>query len=142
MKPAESTPLPPEADYVGEVEAKLAGLRGAPLVLSTRDWERVRGWRRQGIPLPVVLRALMDVLGERRSGEHANLELQPRSLAYCERAVQQRWSSQREAWVGRSSPANAVPGRLRSALHAVARQVEAAAHRARRSPRAALVPAL
>jgi hypothetical protein len=133
--------LPPEPEYVSEVEARIAELRGAPLVLSTRDWERVRGWRRQGIPLPVVLRALDDALRPGSEEEYPE-RLPPRSLAYCERAVQQRWKAKREAWVGRDGTSTPPPRRVRTALNALARQIDAAAGKLRRGPNAALVTAL
>ncbi len=129
--------LPAEPDYVAEVETRIAGLRGAALVLSTRDWERVCTWRRQGIPLPVVLRALDDVLGSNKDREEEDLH-PPRSLAYCERAVQQRWKARREAWVGRADASAAPPRRVRTVLNALARQIELAARNLKHGPHVSL----
>jgi hypothetical protein len=122
--------LPEEPEYLAAVEARLSELARAPLVLSTRDWERVRRWRQRGIPLQIVLRSLGDALGGRHQGEALE---RVRSLAYCERAVEQRWKAAREGAVGRPAPhAVAPPARLRAALHALAREAVAAARRAAR----------
>jgi hypothetical protein len=128
-----SASLPPEPDYVAAVEERLAEMRGAPLVLSSRDWERVRRWRERGIPLTVVLRALGDVLGPAAAPEEREPPPRLRPLAYCERAVEQRWKSQRDGAVGKPGAARPTPVRLRSALRGVAREAQAAARRARKS---------
>jgi hypothetical protein len=153
--------LPPEAAYVAAIEARLSELSNAPLILSPRDWERVRGWYRRAIPLDVVLRALSDALarppappshpapataaaspGRSRRRVFADdagsafpgLHRRPYSLAYCERAVEQRWKSHREGGVGRDTAAGPAPARVRSALHELAREVTAAARTARADP--------
>jgi hypothetical protein len=119
---------PDEPGYLAAVEARLAELAGAPLVLSTRDWERVRRWRQRGIPLAVVLRSLGDVLGGRPPEEAPE---RARSLAYCERAVEQRWKSAREGQVGRPARHAVAPAsRLRAALRSLARDAAGAACRA------------
>jgi hypothetical protein len=114
------------------VEERLAEMRGAPLVLSSRDWERVRRWRERGIPLTVVLRALGDVLGPSTAPEGGGPP-RLRPLAYCERAVEQRWKSQRDGVVGKSGAARPTPARLRTALRGMAREAHAAARHARKS---------
>jgi hypothetical protein len=120
--------LPDEVDYLAAVEARLAELARAPLVLSTRDWERVRRWRQRGIRLQVVLRSLGDVLGGRQEGEAPE---RVRSLAYCERAVEQRWKAAREGRVGRPARHAVAPAaRLRATLRALAAETSAAARRA------------
>ena len=124
---------------MAEVEARIAELRRTPLVLSTRDWERVCSWRRQGIPLTVVLRTLDDVLGSSEEREEDGRH-PPRSLAYCERAVQQRWKARREAWVGRASASAAPPRRVRVVLNALARQIELAARNLKHGAHASLAP--
>ncbi|MCZ6779773.1 MAG: hypothetical protein O7F16_12520 [Acidobacteria bacterium] len=134
-----SVDLPDEPDYVAGVEARIAELRGAPLILSTRDWERVCTWRRQGIPLRVVQRALDDVLGSNEEGEEDGLH-PPRSLAYCERAVQQRWKARREAWVGRANVSTSSPRRVRTVLNALARHIELAARNLKHGPHGGLAP--
>lgn len=154
--------LPPESEYVAAIEARLSELASAPLILSPRDWERVRGWYRRAIPIEVVLRALTDALGRpaalsppapaespatskarRRRGARAAADIEggfpglhrrPYSLAYCERAVEQRWKSQREGAVGRSTPSGPGSARVRSVVHELAREVVAAARTARLNP--------
>jgi hypothetical protein len=82
----------PEAAYYQTVEEFFVSRRGDPLFLSNADWLLVRKWRRQEIPLRVVLRGVSDALdGHAHS---FNRHQKVGSLAYCapevERA-QERW---------------------------------------------------
>jgi hypothetical protein len=52
----------PEAAYYQGVEEFFVARRGDPLFLSNSDWLLIRGWRRQGIPLRIVLRGIRDAL--------------------------------------------------------------------------------
>lgn len=126
---------PPETEYLAAIEARLSELARAPLILSTRDFERVRGWRERGVPLEVVLRAMGDVLGRPRDGGEGERAARAYSLAYCERAVEQRFKAQREGAVGRAGAPAPGAARIAGALRALAREVRQAAARAlRRSP--------
>lgn len=84
---------PPEAEavYVERVEDVFRRLRGAPLLLSPADFERVLTWHREGVPLFVVEGALEDVF--RRAAERRPPRT-PRSLRYCEPAVRDAF----DAW--------------------------------------------
>jgi hypothetical protein len=82
----------PEAEYYQSVEEFFVSRRGDPLFLSNPDWLLVRGWRRQGIPLRIVLRGIADAL---ESHAHSfSRRLKVASLAYCKaevEAARQRW---------------------------------------------------
>lgn len=87
------TPGPdPEAGYYQAIEEFFVSRRGDPLFLSNADWLLVRRWRRQGIPLRVVLRGIADALDA-----HAHSWGRGRrvgSLAYCRgevEAAMERW---------------------------------------------------
>ncbi|HEU4401661.1 MAG TPA: hypothetical protein VFT43_06100 [Candidatus Polarisedimenticolia bacterium] len=72
-------------DYFRAIEEEFARRRGAPLLLSPRDWALVGDWQRDGIPLRIVLQAMANVFEafERRrpAGRRIN------SLSYCRQEV-------------------------------------------------------
>lgn len=82
----------PEAAYYQTIEEFFVSRRGDPLFLSNADWLLIRGWRKAGTPLRVVLRGIADALdghayswGRRRKVG---------SLAYCAAevdAARDRW---------------------------------------------------
>jgi hypothetical protein len=85
-------PADPEAVYYQTIEEFFVSRRGDPLTLSNADWLLIRKWRREEIPLRIVLRGITDALdghahswGRRRSVG---------SLAYCANevlAARDRW---------------------------------------------------
>lgn len=82
----------PEAAYYQGIEEFFVSRRGDPLFLSNADWLLVRKWRREEIPLRVVLRGIADALdGHAHSlGRHRKVS----SLAYCASevdAARDRW---------------------------------------------------
>ncbi len=82
----------PEADYYQAVEEFFVSRRGDPLFLSNADWLLIRRWRKQGLPLRVVLRGIADALeGHAHSFSRAR---KVGSLRYCEAEVdvaRERW---------------------------------------------------
>lgn len=75
------------------IEDHFVRLRGAPLLLSPTDWQVARRWRRQGIPLELVLRALEEVFARRRErGARGRIS----SLRYCAPAVEAAWIERSE----------------------------------------------
>ena len=77
-----------DQEYFAAVEARFVSRRGKSTLLSSADWQLARGWRREGIPLDLVLHGL-DLAFERyRSGRRRNTLS---SLRYCEPIVQQLW---------------------------------------------------
>jgi hypothetical protein len=82
----------PEAAYYQTIEEFFVSRRGDPLFLSNADWLLIRGWRKAGTPLRVVLRGIGDALdGHAHSwGRHRKVG----SLAYCAAEVdvaRDRW---------------------------------------------------
>jgi hypothetical protein len=85
-------PADPEAAYYQTIEEFFVSRRGDPLILSNADWLLIRKWRKEEIPLRIVLRGITDALdghahsfGRRR---------QVGSLAYCTNEVEaarDRW---------------------------------------------------
>jgi hypothetical protein len=85
-------PADPEAAYYQTIEEFFVARRGDPLFLSNADWLLIRGWRKGGTPLRVVLRGIADALdGHAHSwGRHRKVG----SLAYCAAEVEvarDRW---------------------------------------------------
>jgi hypothetical protein len=82
----------PEAEYYQGVEEFFVSRRGDPLFLSNADWLLIRDWRKQGLPLRIVLRGIADALES-----HAHSWSRGRkvgSLRYCEAEVEvarERW---------------------------------------------------
>ena len=82
----------PEAAYYQTVEEFFVSRRGDPLFISNADWLLVRRWRREGIPLRIVLRGIADAL---ESHAHSwSRDRKVGSLAYCAaevEAARDRW---------------------------------------------------
>jgi hypothetical protein len=89
---AAASPADVEAAYYQGVEEFFVSRRGDPLLLSNADWLLIRSWRKEGIPLRVVLRGIADALDG-----HAHSFSRDRkvgSLRYCAaevEAARQRW---------------------------------------------------
>ncbi len=89
-------------EYFRAVEEVFVELRGAPLLLSPKDWRTAREWHREGIPLDLVLRTLEEVFERRReSGDEDKIS----SLRYCDRAVRSAWKGLRELTGAAAEPA-------------------------------------
>ncbi len=89
--------------YFQRVEEVFIALRGAPLLLSPKDWQTAREWHRQGIPLDLVTRTLEEVFERRRERED---DKTVSTLRYCNRAVLAAWKELRELTaVGRDGTA-------------------------------------
>jgi hypothetical protein len=79
-------PDDPEAAYYQTIEEYFVSLRGDPLLLSNADWLLIRKWRKEEIPLRIVLRGIKDALdGHAHSwGRRRTVG----SLAYCANEVE------------------------------------------------------
>ena len=82
----------PEAAYYQTIEEFFVSRRGDPMFLSNADWLLIRGWRKAGTPLRVVLRGVADALDAHAHswGRHRKVG----SLAYCAAEVdvaRDRW---------------------------------------------------
>ncbi len=78
--------LKPEDEYLIQVESFFLRKRGWGLMLSPRDCQRIKQWQKQGIPLRVALQGI-----DRSLRQLSYTKNQIRSLAFCEREVQQGW---------------------------------------------------
>jgi hypothetical protein len=87
-----------EIHFVRAVEERFRTLRERPLILSPEDLARVVAWHRRGLPLFLVLDTLEEVF---REAAERRPPRRPRSLAYCEPAIDEAERSWREALVGR-----------------------------------------
>jgi hypothetical protein len=74
---------PEESAYYRAVEDHFARLRGTVFLVSPKDFELLRRWWREGVPLAAVLAGVAEVF-ERRRGEATD---PVSSLAYCRHAV-------------------------------------------------------
>ncbi len=98
--------------YYRAVEEEFLRRRGAPMILSPRDWALIGEWRDAGIPLRVVLQGIANVYEsfERRAPAGRRIN----SLAYCRQeilALHDLYRSLRGAEAGRpASASGAAPG--------------------------------
>lgn len=74
----------PELDYYRQIEDLFVALRGVPHVLSPKDFQLMRSWWREGIPLAAVSAGLTEVFARRRDRDE---DPQVVSLRYCRHAV-------------------------------------------------------
>jgi len=73
-----------ELEFYRGVEDFFAALRGVPHLLSPKDFQLLRSWRRDGVPLAAVTGGISEVFARRRDrGEEDPVV----SLAYCRHAV-------------------------------------------------------
>jgi hypothetical protein len=83
-------------DYVRELEARFHRLRGAPGVVSPRDFALMLEWYERRIPLAVILEAMTEAFA-RAEPEGIG------TLAYLRRPVDRRFRHYREARLGAGS---------------------------------------
>lgn len=88
-----------ELDYYRSVEDLFASLRGTPHVLSPRDFQLLRSWWRDGIPLAAVASGLTDVFARNRDRDDGNPVV---SLSYCRHAVKRHAKRLAEMRIGES----------------------------------------
>jgi hypothetical protein len=98
------------ADYFLEIESHFVQRRGTPFpILGPKDWELMKKWSEDGVPLPVVLEAIDSVFDKREAkGKKVN------SLTYCKHAVKEMWDERKELQVGAEglSPEESPQARL------------------------------
>lgn len=75
-------------EYFHSIEEIFIRLRGAPLLLSPADWQTVRAWHEENIPLDLVGRVLEEVFTRLRERDP---ERKIHSLRYCAPAVEAAW---------------------------------------------------
>jgi hypothetical protein len=79
-----SEPVAPD-EYYRAIEEEFLRRRGAPLLLSPRDWGLIGEWRSAGVPLRIALQAIANVFEsfQRRGPGHRRIN----SLSYCRQEV-------------------------------------------------------
>lgn len=83
--------------YFLEIEGHFAQRRGTPFILSAKDWELMKKWRDDGVPLPVVIEAIDTVFA---NNETSGRKKVISSLRYCRHAVKEIWDERRELYAG------------------------------------------
>ncbi len=119
----------PEIIFYRAVEDFFANLRGVPHDLSPKDWQLLRTWWREQVPLSAVTTGISEVINRRRQ-QAANAPIV--SLSYCRHAVRchsQRLAEMRVGEAGAESPAQPVSPALLAAVADLDRQLRQAATR-------------
>jgi hypothetical protein len=109
----EPAPPPEEAVYFRRIEERFSQLRGAPILVSPRDWALIAEWWSRSVPLGLVLDALEEVFAARVRRGAAGGPIH--SLRYARHEVERRFALHREI----SSPRRDRPAeteRLRMAI--------------------------
>lgn len=127
----------PELDYYREVEDCFAALRGTPHVLSPRDFQLLRGWWRDEIPMAAVVAGLTEVFARRRERDDGDPVT---SLSYCRHAVKRHAKRLSEMHVGGAKDArdSGAAADVPTVVELV-RSLEAAADAVQRSEVAAIL---
>lgn len=74
----------PEIEFYRKVEDLFSNLRGAPHILSPRDFQLLRSWWRDDIPFAAISAGLTEVFARNRERDDADPVV---SLSYCRHAV-------------------------------------------------------
>ena len=112
--------------YFQAIEETFVRLRGAPLLLSPKDFLVAERWHREGVPLELVRQTLEDLFAERRE---RGLERKISSLRYCAPRIDKAWKAAQEmSGVAERSapPIFDVPARLAALARALPLEVPAA----------------
>jgi hypothetical protein len=118
-----------EIAYYREIEDYFATLRGVPHVLSPKDFQLLREWWHDQIPLPVVRAALAEVFARRRDRDEPDPVV---SLSYCRHAVKAHAKRAAEMHVGSADgPVRPEAPDIRQGVETLASDLTAAADRLR-----------
>lgn len=121
MAPEDEDPAA-DQEFFAAIEERFVRLRGTTLLLSPADWQLARGWKREGIPLELVLTAL-DLAFERFLGGRRRGKIS--SLRYCNAFVEELWQERLE--LGPAAPIRtpAAPLDVGARLEALAARIPA-----------------
>ncbi len=95
-----------ERDYYRAVEDLFAQLRGTIHVLSPKDFQLLRTWWREGVPLAAVTAGIVETFSKKRERGDDDPVV---SLSYCRHAVRRHAKRMAESAVGGETPP-APPG--------------------------------
>jgi hypothetical protein len=117
-----------ELAYYRAIEDLFATLRGVPHVISPKDFQLLREWWRDEVPLIAARTGITEVFARRRERG----ELDPVvSLSYCRHAVRKHAQRLAEMHVGAPDDGSSPPPDPIPALETLAADLEAAAARSR-----------
>lgn len=120
-----TTPDDRELAYYRAVEDLFAALRGVPHLLSPKDFQLLRTWWREEIPLDAVRAGISQAFARRRERGEPTSVL---SLTYCRHAVREQALRLAQMRVGSEQPEDsATSGRRRAALADIALRLRRAA---------------
>jgi len=88
-----------ELRYYRSVEDLFSSLRGAPHILSPRDFQLLRSWWNDEVPLAAVVSGLTEVFARQRERDDADPVV---SLSYCRHAVKRHARRLAEMHLGQS----------------------------------------
>ncbi len=86
-----------ELAYYREIEDFFAAMRGVPHIVSPKDFQLLRGWWRDRIPLAAVAAGISEVFARRRDRDDRDPVV---SLTYCRHAVHRHAARLAEMHVG------------------------------------------
>jgi hypothetical protein len=124
----------PELAYYRTIEDFFSTLRGLPHTLSPKDFELLRSWWRDGVPLVAVRAGLAEVFARRREDGDSEPVV---SLRYCRHAVARHARSIAEMRVGAGDDERDTDrGEAGDRLESLAAQLRSSANRqSERNPR-------
>ncbi len=118
-----------ELAYYHAIEDLFAALRGVPHLLSPKDFQLMRLWWREEVPLGAVRTGITEVFARRRERGQDEPVV---SLGYCRHAVRRHARRMAEMRVGAQRDETLLsPARFAESLHNLAQKLAAAAARAR-----------
>jgi hypothetical protein len=119
-----------EIAYYRAVEDLFSKLRGVPHLLSPKDFQLLRSWWQEAVPLEAVTAGVTEVMARKRLEDNADPVV---SLGYCRHAVVRHAKRLAAARVGNSDAAHQAwdADEHRRQVEAVVRQLDDAADRHR-----------
>jgi len=127
----------PELDYYRAVEDLFSSLRGVPHLLSPKDFQLLRSWWKDEVPLSAVRTGVAEVFARRRERGETEPVV---SLSYCRHAVASHAKRVAEMRVGAGADSSSNTASTRETIGHLADRLDAAADRVRvERPRAAAV---
>jgi hypothetical protein len=117
-----------EQEYYRAVEDLFAALRGVPHIISPKDFQLLREWWRDEIPLSAVRAGITEVFARHRERGETDPVV---SLSYCRHAVRKHARRAAEMQVGASDDAAPISPDPRAAIESLAKGLTAAAARLR-----------
>ncbi|MDX2437937.1 MAG: hypothetical protein QNL88_12900 [Acidobacteriota bacterium] len=127
----------PELGFYRAVEDLFSTFRGVPHVLSPKDFQLLRSWWREQIPLTAVRTGVAEVFARRRERGDAEPVV---SLSYCRHAVEAHAKRVAEMRIGSTEASGDAPTITPESVRGLAETLRSSANRIRaKRPRVAAV---